>query len=146
MGALTYDDFSHDVNINGDMLTNQADHPEDYTAGGQWVTFNDIMNPTNAARLNRIYDTVKSKGGRMYLSNSPVNRNALIEDAATEKKQAAYVENIKQYLYFPVISVPGDYIFPGNYFSDTDHHLNDIHSADRSVQLAKDLKAQFEKE
>ena len=146
MGAETYEDFSYDVNINGDMLTNQADHPVDYVAGGQWITYNNLMDTTGAARFNRIHDIVQSRGGRMYMSCSPVNRNALIEDAATEKKQSAYIEHIRRLLDFPVISVPGDYIFPGNYFSDTDHHLNDVHSADRSVQLAKDLKAQFESE
>ncbi|MCL2815205.1 MAG: hypothetical protein FWD23_11455 [Oscillospiraceae bacterium] len=146
MGAGSYDDYITDVNIYGDILTNQADHPADYTAGGQWVSFADILNSGGAARLNRVNDAILSKGGHLYWSCSPVNRNALVEGGDTEKRQADYIGNIKKLIDFPVISVPGDYIFPGNYFSDTDHHLNDIHSADRTIQLAKDLKAQFEAE
>ena len=146
MGAGSYDDYIDDVNIYGDILTNQADHPENYIAGGQFVSFGNVMNREGAARLNRVNDTVISKGGRMYLSCSPVNRNALVDGGDTEKKQASYIANIARLVDFPVISVPKDYIFPGNYFADTDHHLNDIHSADRTIQLAKDLKAQFESE
>ena len=146
MSKVSYNDYISDVNIYGDILTNQADHPADYVAGGQWVSFNDIMTEAHAARLNRVNETVLSKGGRLYLSCSPVNRNALVEGADTKQKQAAYMANIARLVDFPVISFPGDYIFPGNFFSDTDHHLNAVHSADRSLQLAKDLKAQFEAE
>ena len=146
MSAVSYNDYIPDVNVYGDILTNQANHPENYTAGGQWVSFNDIMNSAYAARLNRVNDKIRSGGGRLYLSCSPVNRNALRERGDTEAKQMAYINNIIRLVDFPVISIPGDYIFPGNYFSDTDHHLNSVHSADRSIQLAKDLKAQFELE
>jgi hypothetical protein len=146
IGGGRYDDYTPDVNIYGDILTNQADHPADYAAGGQWVSFGDIMTKEHAARLNRVNETVRSRGARLYLSCSPVNQNALVDGGDTKEKQAAYIENIARLVDFPVISVPGDYIFPGNYFSDTDHHLNDIHSADRSLQLAKDLKAQLKKQ
>ena len=142
----SYDDYMDDVNVYGDILTNQANHPEDYAAGGQWVAFGNVMTAAHAANLNRVNDTVLANGGRMYLSCSPVNRNALVDGGDREAKQTAYINNIIKLVDFPVISVPGDYIFPGNYFSDTDHHLNDIHSADRTIQLAKDLKAQFELE
>jgi hypothetical protein len=146
MSDGSYDDYMSDVNLYGDILTNQADHPEDYVAGGQWISFGNILTKEGAARLNRVNEAVLANGGRLYWACSPVNRNALVEGGDTEKKQAAYRENIAKLVDFPVISVPGDYIFPGNFFSDTDHHLNDIHSADRSIQLAKDLKAQFESE
>ena len=146
MSRGSYDDYIPDVNIYGDILTNQADHPEDYSAGGQWVSFGNIMTSAHAARLNSVNDTILAGGGRLYLSCSPVNRNALVDGGDRESKQTSYINNIKKLVDFPVISIPGDYIFPGNYFSDTDHHLNDIHSADRSIQLAKDLKAQFELE
>ena len=146
MGTGSYDDYIDDVNIYGDILTNQADHPESYTAGGQWVSFGNIINSDGAARLNRVNETILSKGGRLYWSCSPVNRNALVDGGDREKRQKDYIDNIKKLIDFPVISVPGDYIFPGNYFADTDHHLNDIHSADRTIQLAEDLKAQFESE
>ncbi|MCL1793050.1 MAG: leucine-rich repeat protein [Oscillospiraceae bacterium] len=146
MGAGSYDEYIDDVNIYGDILTNQADHPVDYVAGGQWISFGNIMNRDGAARINRVNDIIKSKNGRFYLACSPVNRNALVDKGDTEKRQLAYRDNLERLLELPVISFPGDYVFPGNFFSDTDHHLNDIHSADRTIQLAKDLKAQFEKE
>jgi hypothetical protein len=140
----SYDDYTDDVNIYGDILTNQANHPEDYSAGGQSVSFGNVMTSKGAARLNRINGAILSGGGRFYLACSPVNRNALVGGGDTVRKQTAYRDNIVRLVDFPVISVPGDYIFPGNYFADTDHHLNDVHSADRTIQLAKDLKAQFE--
>ena len=146
MSEGSYDDYIDDVNIYGDILTNQANHPEDYTAGGQWVSFGNIMSSEDAARLNRVNDTILSRGGHFYLACSPVNRNALVDGGDTEKKQTAYINNIIRRVDFPVISIPGNYIFPGNYFADTDHHLNSVHSADRTIQLAKDLKAQFELE
>ena len=144
MRAGAYEDYIPDVNIYGDILTNQADRPENWVNGGQWVSFGNVLTRENAARLNRVNDTILSKGGRFYWSFSPVNRNALVEGGDTETKQAAYLDNIARLIDFPVISVPGDYIFPGNFFSDTDHHLSDIHSADRTIQLAEDIKARFE--
>ena len=146
MAEEGYEYYVEDVNANGDMLTNHADHPENYTAGGQWVNFNNILSAEGAARLNSLNQLILSKGGRFYWSFSPVNKNALVDGGDTERRQAAYRSHIVRSIDFPVISFPGDYIFPGNYFSDTDHHLNSVHSADRTIQLAKDLKARFELE
>ena len=140
---LTYEDYIPDVNIYGDILTNQANHPESYSAGGQWVSFGNVMTSDGAARLNRINDKILSKGARFYLSYSPVNRNALVSGGDTERRQMTYHNNIVRLVDFPVISIPGNYIFPGNYFSDTDHHLNSVHSADRTIQLAEDILTQF---
>jgi hypothetical protein len=146
MPALGYDNYIPDVNIYGDILTNHANHPENYSAGGQWVSFRNVMTREHAARLNRVNEMILAGKGRLYLSFSPVNRNALIDGGDTQARQAAYRDNIVRLVDFPVISIPGDYIFPGNFFSDTDHHLNSVHSADRTIQLAEDIVTQFELE
>jgi len=146
MDGGSYDDFIPDVNVQGDILTNQARRAESWVASPNSILFANFMTREHSVKLNALNDKVIAAGGRVYLTFSPTNANALTKSAKTEKEQSEYQENIKRLVDFPVISRLDDYIFPGSYFSDTDHHLSDVHAKDRTYQLAADLKAQFEAE
>jgi hypothetical protein len=143
--ASSYDDYITDVNVYGDILTNQAKRAETWVGSPNSISFINYMTRDHAAKLNRINDEIIADGGRVYLAFSPTNFNALTKSAKTEKEQTEYQANIARLVDFPVISNLADYIFPGNYFSDTDHHLAAAHMKDRTLQLAADLKAQFER-
>jgi len=77
---------------------------------------------------------------------APHNHNGLTEFAKVEENKRAFTAKMDEYFDAPVIGYLGDYTLEGQYFWDTDWHPNDEGRRLHSTQMAKDIRAQMEKE
>ena len=147
LARLTYDDYTPDVNIYGDLITHRPDRPEDYGEDFNSISFDTAyINRERAVRLNRINDMIISRGARMYWSFAPANRNAQTVNSRTEAAHRQYNDSIIDLVDFPVISKIQDYIMAGNLFYDTEHHPSTDGALIRTRKLADDILAQFKLE
>ena len=94
-------------------------------------------------KLGDWYKKLKATGCEVYLSFSPMNYDGL---DTVEKKNAAYyfetfMKNNMGRFGVPVISQMKNYLFPSEYFYDSDYHMNEYGAEMRTEQLLKDLAA-----
>ncbi len=85
-------------------------------------------------------------GAQVYFTFAPHNHNGLTESGRTEENKRAFTAKMDEYFDAPVIGYLGDYTLEGQYFWDTDWHPNDEGRRLHSTQMAKDIRAQMEKE
>ncbi len=93
-------------------------------------------------RLNNLKEYLESKGATLLLAGYP------IADTSNRSSNEAYInfENeLKEKMDAPVISHYTDYIYPCDYFFDTELHLNNVGKQVRTNQLIKDLTEYLQK-
>ena len=73
--------------------------------------------------VNRFIDDVRDRGAEICYSYCPMNARALSEDSAEER--AAFTAYLSQTFHCPVIGELEDYLYPSEYYYDTNFHLND---------------------
>lgn len=81
------------------------------------------------------------KGAQVWLSFSPVNRSALVEDS--EEALLAFFTRSREAFACPVTSDPGRYVLDSAWFYDSNFHLNSAGAQLRTVLLAEDILAQL---
>lgn len=86
---------------------------------------------------------VQKKGAQMVMASMPII-NLMIDGRLDEVilRQEGVIEKLD----FPVISDWRDYVYPAEYFYDTNYHLNDRGSLVRTQQLIDDIKKWMEDE
>ena len=94
-----------------------------------------------AAQVNAYCKTAAKKGASVYMSFSPMNKNAVVGDAETGI--AAYFTLCNQTFDCPVISNPLNYLLDSGWFYDSNFHLNTAGAKLRTYLLAQDLLAQW---
>ncbi len=85
--------------------------------------------------------TAEKKGAAVYLSFSPVNRSALVEDS--EEALYACFTRCCEAFGCPAISDPGRYVLDAAWFYDSNFHLNSAGTQLRTLLLAEDVLAQL---
>ena len=80
---------------------------------------------------------VQEKGAVMVLASAPILEPLLINGYSTAQRRQ---DELAQALEFPVISDCMNYIYPPEYFYDTNFHLNDRGKEIRTMQLVEDIK------
>lgn len=86
---------------------------------------------------NEYSEYVTEQGAIMLAAGTPlINR----PDRPTDEEYAEFYEKVKSELQSDFISNWQDYIYPMEYFFDTNEHLNDIGRVYRTEQLIKDLE------
>lgn len=144
---MSYSTYTTSVNEYGEITYNTKGKPETYSRDKDVDRFNlSIFTDAGIARLNKIFDTMQANGVRVYITFAPTNYNALSSVARTEAEQLRYENMARDNYHAITISKLSDYIFPGNYFYDSDYHLCTFGTQIRTTALAKDILAQFEKE
>lgn len=81
---------------------------------------------------------VEKHGGSMYYSFAPMNAYAMSE-ADLEKASGLY-QTASELFDFEVMSDPANYIMDGEWFYDSDFHLNESGMTVRTVRLVNDIK------
>lgn len=140
----TYDDHVNNVNIYGDYTIERAPKGEDYCYASQTgLDFNKslFLSAAYTKIMNRIYDGFTEKGCHVYMSFASVNRNGLSERSRKADYQAEWEAAIREKLHVTLISSLSDYIYPGNYFFDSNYHLSTEATALRTSTLARDINA-----
>lgn len=98
---------------------------------------NVIISPDFAAAVNAYCTDARRAGAQVYLSFCPVNRTALVGDAA-ETVQS--FQNLCSYAFScPIISNPNDYVLDSGWFYDSNFHLNSSGAVLRTCILAEDI-------
>lgn len=92
--------------------------------------------------VNDYVEYVRSRGGEVYFSFPPMNRDAVYA-ASTDEDITDFYTDLCERLDCKVISNIYDYILDGGYFFDSEFHLNDSGVVIRTVQLADDIKREL---
>ena len=141
--GIPYERISENINEYTD-LTSTVDKP-DYQS--QSTTMNpydpNAITPERIENLNEIYDSIKARGARVYMSWAPINKDACRAEALTESRHISFVKKVSESLHCTVISKPGDYMFEKKYFYNSDYHPGPTGARMRTAQLIADLKAQL---
>ena len=94
-----------------------------------------------AEQVNDYCRTAEKQGAAVYLSFSPVNRSALVEES--EEAMLAYFSLFQETFACPVISDPHRYVMDSAWFYDSNFHLNSAGARLRTIRLAEDILAQL---
>jgi len=143
---LDYTHVSDMMNDYGDRVNVTTFNPDNYDAGfdvrfeaGRFVG-------ERLENLLEVIDMYKERGAAFYMSWAPCNANAINDNYRSFDVQSDFCAEVERRLGVPVISHPSDYIYPGKYMYNSDHHVN-IHGRTlRTEALAKDILAQWAKE
>ena len=96
----------------------------------------DILDPEFKDYLNNYAEHCRDKGASVMFSWCPLNELAI---TTSESDIAAFESYMENSLDVKFISYLSDYIFPANYFYDTNFHLNDSGARLRTLRLLEDL-------
>lgn len=94
-----------------------------------------------AEQVNSYCHAAEKRGARVYLSFSPVNRSALVEES--EAVLLSYFTLFRETFVCPVISDPNRYVLDSAWFYDSNFHLNSAGARLRTILLAEDILAQL---
>ncbi len=136
---------SHDdmYNSYGDIALERKILGENKSYSDGSYYFNTELNVEQSVeRLCSFYDKLRDKGVKVLFSFAPINRACLDTEqkiADADKFEQFYRRHLGNRGY-SVISIADDYIYSGEYFFDSDYHLNDFGAILRTEQLIKDLQ------
>lgn len=94
-----------------------------------------------AEQVNDYCRKAERKGAQVWLSFSPVNRSALVDDS--EEALLAFFTRCREAFLCPAVSDPGRYVLDSAWFYDSNFHLNSAGAEVRTVLLAEDILAQL---
>ncbi len=144
MVPLSWDDHSESIDEIGDRIfPNRRLNSTSfrYGANGQFRFDETVIPAEYIPNLNRIIDNTKATGAKILFSYPPHNKNNINKDSLNEKAYDSYNKWIAQTVHCPLISDVRNYIYPGQYFDNTDYHLNAVGRELHTKQLAQDIIA-----
>ncbi len=104
--------------------------------------FDDTVIPEDfLVNMNRVLDLAAETGATIYFGHPSYNYNAVIPEYRNDEAYDAYNKYLEEVVHAELISDVRDYIYEGQYFADTDYHLNMIGRVPHSKKLAADIKA-----
>ncbi len=92
--------------------------------------------------VNEYTEYIRSKGGEVYFSFPPMNKDAVYAGSTDDEILDFYI-SLCERLDCRVISNIYDYIMDSGYFFDSEFHLNDSGVTVRTVKLADDIKREL---
>lgn len=104
------------------------------------------INATWAKNLTRVHEIVQASGATVYMSYGPSNRNQYHDKGLTDEYLARVDAGYQAAVTVPFISQIKDYIFEGQYMSNSNAHLGDEGRRIRTERLYNDLVAQMKKD
>ncbi len=142
MPSLSWE--SHDVNINpiGDhaKITSNMNSPNYRYGANGYFRFNEQVIPARFINnLNRVIDNTAKTGAKILFSYPPHNRNNIEQSSLNEKSYDFYNKWISITVHCPLISDIRNYIYNGEYFANTDYHVNTTGRRMHTKQLADDI-------
>lgn len=142
MPELTWNDYSASMDQYGDLanLTTKMNSPTYRCAANGEFRFDSTVIPAKfISNLNRIINKTAKSGAKIYFSYPPHNKNNIKAEHLNDKTYAAYNKWISETIDCPLISDVSNYIYKGQYFANTDYHLNASGRALHTKQLATDI-------
>jgi hypothetical protein len=101
---------------------------------------NPNYNPKLIEYLNEYYEYTEKNGIVFLQAAPPIYDKSMV---CTEQELDAYQKELDEALDSPFISDMKDYIYPSDYFFDTNNHMTTKGSLARAEQLIADLQAWF---
>ncbi len=105
--------------------------------------FRVAVNNELMAYYNNYSQYVQGQGAIMVMASMPIIEPLV---AGHEDEAELRQEKVEELAEFPVISEWEDYVYPVEYFYDTNYHLNGVGSLLRTQQLIDDIKRWMEDE
>lgn len=99
------------------------------------------LNKTCVKRLEKLNKFCNKKGATLVVAGCPVPYGKY--DSFTKADIIDFQKQLDDELSFPIISDFTDYLYPYEYFYDTQYHLNEEGTQVRTKQLIKDIKKYF---
>lgn len=144
MGEVRWDSYSDAIDQYGDYtkFRTTLNDPNYYLGVMGDFCFDEKGIPTRfLPMLNTVLDSAADTGARILYSFPPYNKNAIAKEYRSEAAYDAYMEYIRENIHAELISDVRNYIHEGQYFDDSDYHLNAIGRPIHTEQLTKDLAA-----
>mgnify|MGYP000012076162 FL=1 len=140
----SYEDYIDAYNEFGDIARVRPGGKDvSYTEGYTYCT--EYVTDVSCGNLKEYYGKIESNGGRVLFSFSPVNLRGLSAEEKSARVWDGFESKIRAGISpdIPVISRAEDYLFTGEYFYDTNYHLNDRGVAVRTERLIGDIERYF---
>ncbi len=144
MPKLTWEDTNEYHDKYGDMkaIVSRMNSPDFRNGANGYFRFNSTVIPAEyIPHLNRVIDTAKASGAKVLFSYPPHNKNNIEESSLNEEAYTSYNEWIAKTMHCQLISDVQDYIYDGQYFDNTDYHLNSVGRKLNTEKLVKDIIA-----
>ena len=141
--AQDYSSHDNIYNSYGDIALERKTPGEDKSySNGEYYFNTELLTEQSFARLCSFYDHLQAKGVRVLFSFAPINKTPLNteERIADAYKFEEFYRQRSENNGYSVISSVDDYMYSGEYFFDSDYHLNDLGAALRTERLINDLK------
>ena len=142
MKSLSWQDYDHDQDQYGNhaLIPSKMNSPTFRYGANGWFRFNETVIPSEyIPNLNRIINRAANTGAKILFSYPPHNKNNIEQSSLNDKAYNAYNAWIAKTVNCKLISDVRNYIYKGEYFANTDYHLNTIGRELHTRQLAKDL-------
>ncbi len=140
----SYEEYIDAYNEFGDIARSRPGGKDvSYTEGYTYCT--KYVTEVSCCNLKGYYEKIQTRGGKVLFSFSPVNLRGLSAEEKDRRIWEEFEEKIRSGLSpdIPVISRAEDYLFTGEYFYDTNYHLNDRGVAVRTERLIGDIERYF---
>lgn len=146
MTPRSYDDRDRNVNIYGDYTIYRPAKGEDYIYAGQaGMDFGvqKFLTDAGMMRMRDMFARFYSRGCHVWMSFASINQNGLSDASKDPVYRTAWVDAIRDKLGVTVISDIENYVYPGNYFYDSNFHLSTEATEIRTQKLADDINAAY---
>lgn len=126
-------------NDRGDMIYNRQGNtmPLGYDSGNPIDLASVTFQPEFVEQVEDYCAYAESRGARVFMSFSPMNRSALTD--GSDQAVYDYFLRCQQTFSSPIISNPEDYILDSGWFYDSNYHLNSAGAQVRTCRLTEDL-------
>lgn len=142
MKSQSWNDYGEKVDTYGDLATSTDKmNSKDYCRGiNGTFRFDQTVIPSQfISNLNRIINKAKQSGAKIVFSYPPHNKNNVEKDSLNDNAYNSYNQWISQTVNCTLISDVRNYLYGGEYFDNTDYHLNSHGRKLHTKQLATDI-------
>lgn len=142
MREKSWEDHDENVNHRGDhgTLSSAMNSPDFCKGSNGTFRFNETVIPAEFIKnLNRVITNATKTKAKILFSYPPHNKNNIEKDSNNEAAFDFYNNWISKTVKCTLISDIRDYIYTGQYFTNTDYHLNTVGRELNTKQLAEDL-------
>lgn len=142
MPELAWDNYGDELNKLGDLakLTDKMNSPTYRNAANGEFRFDSTVIPAEyISNLNRVIDKTSKSGAKIFFSYPPHNKNNVKASHLNSATYTSYNNWIAKTVKCPLISDVRNYIYNGEYFANTDYHLNAVGRKLHTKQLAQDI-------
>lgn len=139
---LSWQDHNENINPIGDhaMIPSEMNSPNYRYGANGYFRFNEQVIPSEFVNnLNRVIDRTAKTGAKILFSYPPHNKNNIEKSSLNESAYDNYNKWISETVNCLLISDIRNYIYNGEYFANTDYHVNTTGRRLHTKQLADDI-------